>query len=356
MEPDGRPGEARAGTPGTERRIVVAAATIAVLGACVMLAAPFLDALIWAAALAILAVPLHARLERAVRQPSLAAALMVVAIAAGVAVPLALIGARVVGEAGQAATALRAQLADGAAERFVAAYPRLAPAAEWIARQFDASALIAGLAARMGSLGAAVAGTSFAQVTQFLLGLYLLFYALRDRRAALRWMARWSPLPRADTARVLRRVAGTVQATILGTAAVAAMQGMLGGLAFWVLGLPAPVLWGLVMGLLSIVPVLGAFVVWIPAAIGLALDGDWARAGMLAAWGALVIGGSDNLVRPILVGSRMRLHTVPSFIAILGGVVVFGATGFILGPVIFVLAAELASIWRGRGQALRSRA
>ncbi len=337
---------------GTERRILVAAATLTALGGCVMLAAPFLDALVWAATLAILAVPVQARLERVVRSPALAAAILVVAIAAGAAVPLAALGARVVGEAAEAAAALQAQLADGAAERFMAANPRLAPAADWIGQQFDAAALLGGLASRLGSIGAGLAGASFAQATQLLLGFYLLFYALRDRRAALRWMVTWSPLPEADTARLLRRVAETVRATVLGTAAVAAMQGVLGGLAFWALGLPAPVLWGLVMGLLSIVPVLGAFVVWIPAAIGLALDGDWGRAALLAGWGAVVIGGSDNIVRPILVGSRLRLHTVPSFLAILGGIVVFGAPGFVLGPAILVAAGELAAVWRGRGEAI----
>jgi predicted PurR-regulated permease PerM len=87
---------------------------------------------------------------------------------------------------------------------------------------------------------------------------------------------------------------------------------------FWWLSLPTPLLWGLVMGLLAIVPVLGAFVVWIPAAIFLALDGNWEKAIILFLWGGLVVSSIDNLLYPMLVGNRLKLHTVPAFISLVG--------------------------------------
>ena len=99
---------------------------------------------------------------------------------------------------------------------------------------------------------------------------------------------------------------------------------------FWWLGLPAPILWGAVMGLLAIVPVLGAFVVWLPAAKFLAASGRWGKAVILLLWGTVVVGLIDNLLYPILVGKRLRLHTVPVFFAIVGGLAVFGAAGMIL--------------------------
>jgi predicted PurR-regulated permease PerM len=99
------------------------------------------------------------------------------------------------------------------------------------------------------------------------------------------------------------------------------------------------------MGLLSIVPVLGAFVVWIPAALLLVLDGSWARALILAAWGGIVVGGIDNLLRPIFVGNRLRLHTIPAFISIVGGLVLFGAPGFILGPLVATMTMLIVEIW-----------
>jgi predicted PurR-regulated permease PerM len=103
------------------------------------------------------------------------------------------------------------------------------------------------------------------------------------------------------------------------------------------------------MGLLAIVPLLGAFVIWVPAAIFLALDGSWGRALVLTLWGTIVVGGIDNLLYPMLVGNRLRLHTVPAFVAIVGGVVFFGASGLVLGPIsvtatVFLFAALRARI------------
>jgi predicted PurR-regulated permease PerM len=143
-------------------------------------------------------------------------------------------------------------------------------------------------------------------------------------------------------------VGDTVFATVYGTLVVAAVQGTLGGLMFWWLGLPAPLLWGVVMGLLSIIPVLGAFIIWIPAAVFLAAQGAWGKAVILTLWGTVVIGLIDNLLYPILVGKRLRLHTVPVFIAIVGGLAVFGASGLVLGPVILALCDAALDLWRCR--------
>jgi predicted PurR-regulated permease PerM len=148
--------------------------------------------------------------------------------------------------------------------------------------------------------------------------------------------------------RLFSRVGDTVYATIYGTLAVAAVQGTLGGLMFWWLGLPAPLLWGLVMGVLAVVPVLGAFIVWIPAALFLALDGSWGKALILALWGGVAVGGIDNVIYPILVGNRMKLHTIPAFMAIVGGLIVFGPSGLILGPVALTVTVLLLEIWQSR--------
>lgn len=186
------------------------------------------------------------------------------------------------------------------------------------------------------------------QAIGVLLTFYLLFYFLRDQRAVLLSLRSLSPLSEAEMDRLFSRVSDTVHATIYGTLAVAAVQGTLGGLMFWWLGLPAPLLWGLVMGVLAVVPVLGAFIVWIPAALFLALDGSWGKALMLAVWGGVVVGGIDNVMYPILVGHRLRLHTIPAFIAIVGGLVVFGPSGLILGPVTLTVTVLLLEIWRSR--------
>jgi predicted PurR-regulated permease PerM len=115
---------------------------------------------------------------------------------------------------------------------------------------------------------------------------------------------------------------------------------------FWWLGLPAPVLWGLVMGVLAVVPVLGAFIIWIPAVMFLTLEGSWGKALILAAWGGVVVAGIDNLMYPVLVGNRLKVHTIPTFMAIVGGLVVFGASGLILGPVTLTVTMVLLEGWR----------
>src|SRR5690606_21242204 len=116
------------------------------------------------------------------------------------------------------------------------------------------------------------------------------------------------PLTHEETEEVFRVVQDTVYATLWGHVAVAFIQGALGGLMFWFLGLSAPLLWGVVMGLLAIVPVLGAFVVWVPAAAYLALTGEMTKAIVLTVWGTLVVGLIDNILYPMLVGRRLRLH------------------------------------------------
>jgi predicted PurR-regulated permease PerM len=170
---------------------------------------------------------------------------------------------------------------------------------------------------------------------------------------ALRLLRDMSPLSEMEMRELIDRVIDTVHATIYGTVAVAAVQGILSGLMFWWLALPTPVLWGFVIGLLAVVPVLGAFIVWVPAAIFLALDGSWGKAIILTAWGAVVVGGIDNLLYPVLVGNRLRLHTIPAFISIVGGILLFGPSGLILGPLAVTITIFLVGIWRTRLAALK---
>jgi len=126
------------------------------------------------------------------------------------------------------------------------------------------------------------------------------------------------------------------------------LQGVLGGLMFWWLGLASPLLWGLVMGLLSVLPYRGSFVVWAPVAILLLSEGHWIKALVLSVWGSVVIGLADNLVYPIFVGDRLRMHSLVALFSLLGGLAVFGAAGLVLGPVIVSVTLALLEIWRRR--------
>lgn len=331
--------------------LVLLAATIAGIVVCVLLAAPFLGALAWALSLAILLAPLHARIEARLKYPSLGATVSVLTSALVIAAPAAFVVQRLVEEAARSAASIQARVTSDAIQRLLDAHPSIAPLGEWIEQQIHLPAMTGNLATWLGNVGASFARGSVAEVIEIVLTFYLLFYFLRDRHAVGRLLNDWLPLTEAETKQLISRVADTVHATIYGTVAVAAVQGLLGGLMFWILGLPAPLLWGLVMGLLSIVPVLGAFVVWIPAAVFLALDGSWGKAVILTVWGAVVVGGIDNILRPMLVGHRLKLHTVPAFISMIGGLVLFGASGFILGPLTVTVTMLLLEIWKARNPA-----
>ena len=335
------------GSPNNRRlkRSALALTGVAGILLCLLIAWPFLGAITWALTLAILFSPLHVRIERVVRHPNIAALLSTAIVIVVVIFPAVFVVERLITEAASGIQSLQARVESGELQNLLDEYPALAPVGTWIDRQFDLPSMMASLATWLSNIGATFIKGSLLQALEVLITFYLLFYFLRDRLAAKTMIQAWLPLTPSETQRLLQRVSETVHATVYGTLAVAAVQGSLGGLMFWLLGLPTPILWGLVMGLLSIVPVLGAFVVWIPAAFLLMLDGSWARALILAAWGGIVVGGIDNVLRPMFVGNRLRLHTIPAFISIVGGLVLFGAPGFILGPLTATMTMLIVEIY-----------
>ena len=326
-------------------RLALAVASVAGILLCALIAWPFLGAITWALTLAILFAPLHGAVEKHVRHPNIAALLSTAIVIVVVVVPAAFVVERLITEATSGIQSLQARVEGGELQALLDRYPALAPFGDWIDRQFDLPSMMSAIATWLSNLGAVFVKGSFLQVVEVFITFYLLFYFLRDRLAAKTVIKTWLPLTPPEIEQVFRRVAETVHATVYGTLAVAAVQGTLGGLMFWVLGLPTPLLWGLVMGLLSIVPVLGAFIVWIPAAILLLLDGSWIRALILAAWGGIVVGSIDNVLRPMFVGNRLRLHTIPAFISIIGGLLLFGAPGFILGALAATMTMLLVEFW-----------
>ena len=142
-----------------------------------------------------------------------------------------------------------------------------------------------------------------------------------------------------------------INASVYGVVFIAMLQGVLGGLAFWILGLPSPILWGVVMTFVCMVPVAGSFLVWLPPSIYFALTGHWTRATLLTIWGVLVISTIDNFLRPKLIGGRTRLHELFVFFAVLGGLRVFGVLGIVLGPVVLATTLALLDTLRHAGAA-----
>jgi len=124
------------------------------------------------------------------------------------------------------------------------------------------------------------------------------------------------------------------------------IQGLLGGIAFWLLGVPSPILWAVLMTFVCMIPVAGSFMVWVPLSIYLILNGHWTKAIFLLAWGALVVSTIDNFLRPKLIKNQTRLHELFIFFSVLGGMSVFGLLGIVLGPVVLAITLGLLDTLR----------
>lgn len=182
---------------------------------------------------------------------------------------------------------------------------------------------------------------------QVVMMLYLLFFFLRDGRAMTRKILRCIPIGDECERHLLDRFATVARATLKGTLVVAAIQGTLGGIAFWVLGIPAALIWGVIMALLSLLPVGGSGIVWAPTAAILIIQGNYASGIALILIGTLFIGLIDNLLRPLIVGRDTKMPDYLVLMSTLGGIAWVGLSGFVVGPII---AALFVSCWQIAGR------
>ena len=330
------------------RTLVLMAATVMGAYFCYAMAAPFMPAITGAFALAVLFAPMQTWLEGKVKNASLAAAISVLAIALIVVVPASFVTQHLVREAAAGVQMIDSKVESGEWRRNLAAQPTLAPIAAKIESELDLPGAIKTFNNWLTNAAGALVKGSLIQIVGLVLTFYLLFFFLRDRRTALHAIRALLPMAKRDVSAMFQRIADTIYATIYGTLAVAGVQGLLGGFMLWCLGVQAALMWGMVMAILAVVPVLGAFIVWIPAALFLALEGSWVKALILTLWGVFVVGTIDNLLRPILVGNRLKLHTVLVFLSVIGGLAVFGASGLVLGPIILTITILLLEIWNAR--------
>lgn len=324
---------------------------------------PFMGAVLWAVAIAIVFEPVHARVrEQTGQRATLASLLTLALIVLIVILPLILVGSAVVQEAAAAVQKIRGGEVNFGQylQMVVAALP------EWVRSLLDRLGLM-NLAALQQKLASLLAGSG-QFITTHLLGLgqntldfvvdlfvmlYLLFFLLRDGRTLSDHIAQTLPLRQEHAQRLLVQFVTVVRATVKGNIVIAVVQGVLGGMAFAVLGLPGALLWGTLMSLLSLLPAVGAALVWGPVAAYMLFTGQlWSAVG-LTLWGVLAIGLVDNVLRPILVGRDTRLPDYLVLVTTLGGIAVFGINGFVIGPVIaamFLVAWNLFAFLRRQAQ------
>ena len=308
---------------------------------------PLAGAIFWGTIIAILFTPVNRRLRASLGGRRGVAALVTLAIVVIIVIlPLLFVGALLVEEAsGLYARARSGEIDLGKSlDRILDALP--AWAVSLLAR-FDLTTRAAveerlssvlGRAAQLLAAQAIDIGQStFDWVVSLFVMLYLLFFLLRDGAVLAARIRAAAPLAEAHQRALIERFTIVTRATLKGSLVVALVQGALGGLVFWLLGIRAPVLWSVVMTVLSLLPVVGAALVWFPVAVYLVLTGAVWQGVILVAYGVLVIGLVDNVLRPALVGKDTKMPDYLVLIATLGGIAIFGVNGFVIGPVIAAL-------------------
>jgi predicted PurR-regulated permease PerM len=181
----------------------------------------------------------------------------------------------------------------------------------------------------------------------FIIFWYTMFFFLKDGEVLMERIRTYLPFSESDQMRLIDKFLSVTRATIKGTLVIGIVQGTLAGIAFHVAGIESAVFWATVMAVMSIIPMIGPPIIWVPAAIILALSGQYAQAAGLALFCSIVVGQIDNILRPILVGRDTRMHELFVFFSTLGGIAMFGMFGFIIGPVI---AALFVTVWEIYGE------
>ncbi|HLL71287.1 MAG TPA: AI-2E family transporter [Pyrinomonadaceae bacterium] len=333
------------------RWLALLAATAACLYLCWLMLMPFINVLAWATVLVVVFYPVHRRLVERTKRPSMSAMISCLLVIFVILLPLSLITLALVREASGAARGL---------QTYLSAFldPNSAFAGRifgWFGNYVDMEQLrnpqsiqdhlqqVLGSVAQR-TLG--LVGGALGIVVQVFFIIFTMYYLFRDGAKIVNGLPDVMPLERAQSEEVFSRTKDVISASVNGVLVIAAIQGALGAIAFFALQVPSALVWGVVMTFMSLIPMAGAFVVWIPAAIFLALTGHWVKALLLVVWGTLVIGTVDNFLRPKLVGEKTKLHELFIFFSVLGGLQVFGVLGLVLGPVVLAVTLALLDVMR----------
>jgi predicted PurR-regulated permease PerM len=331
---------------------IFALVVAAVLGyALILVFAPFIGPMAWAAFLAFLLDPLNRRLRRRFAARSIAAGVLTFFAPIVILLPLSALSIDFIAQISallqkvqQSATALDIKsLSD------LQQFPWIARVNVWLevhsgisAEQIQSWLLSATreVLRRAATMGGGFFLGALGSLLGFAIMLFLLFFFLRDGDAMLARVRRLIPLDEVRKQRLFTQLSGVTRAIVVGTSVTAFLEGVLIGAGFSIAGLPSPVVFGVLAALLSMLPVGGAAFVWGPAVIWLIVDGRWGFGIFMLAWG-LLISGLDNVLRPLLISGRAKISALAVFIGVLGGISAFGTIGLIAGPVVLSLALAL---------------
>ena len=332
------PAEAK---PSASTLFLLAVAAVA-LYLCYLIARPFLRSIFLAVTMAIVFHPVHVWLRRRIQATNAAALISTILVLVAVIVPAVGLGVVVTQEVGGLYRLLNERSTQVGGWNPYAMH-LVDPVLNWLGRHVDLSTLdVRGTLIRwleqisrfLLSWGAQAAGNIISFFTETVVVFFSLFFLFRDGGSVLARAAEVLPLQAGQVNRLFTGIGDSIIANIYGCLAVGAAQGTLLGLGFWALGLPSPVLWGLVTALCSMIPIVGSAAVWVPGTILLLGSGHPWKAIMLLVWGAVAVGQIDSVVRPLVISGRAKMHPLLVFFALLGGVKTFGVVGLFVGPVV----------------------
>lgn len=321
-------------------------ATAIALYLCWLMLKPFLGVVAWAVVLVIVFYPVHKRLSERIKRPGLRALLSCLLVVLIVVIPLTVLSTIVAQELAKVIPNLPSQIS-------VLLNSQTSPfgrISSWLETRFGIDTVsskgfvvdhLKQSSERLLGASFNIMGNIVSGIVQAVFVLFTMYYLFKDGDKIVNKLPAAMPLSKGQSEAIIKRTTEVVSASVYGVVAIAAIQGLLGGIAFWILGIPSPLLWAVLMGFVCMIPLAGSFLVWLPLAIYLMLTGHLTKAVILIVWGALVISTVDNFLRPKLVGGQTRLHELFIFFSVLGGISVFGLLGIVLGPVVLAITLGL---------------
>jgi predicted PurR-regulated permease PerM len=343
------------------RLIAVLAVTFIALYLCWLMLQPFIAVLAWAAVLVIVFYPVHKRLAEKIKRRGLCALLSTALVIVIVVVPLALLTIAITNELQKAVSSLPTQVQQlrGPEGRLTGRLP------VWIQERIgtDPEALRRFLTEQLQHYGSAIVGRSvgmlgnlISAIVKVFFVIITMYYLFRDGDRIVAALPGALPFTVDQSEALLERITRVISASMYGVVTIALLQGFLGGIAFWILGVPSPLLWAVVLAFVCMIPLAGSFFVWGPAAIYLIATDHLTKGILLVIWGAVVISSIDNLLRPKLIRNQTKLHELFVFFSVLGGLSIFGLLGIVMGPVILAITIGLLNTFKTSASSARMHA
>ena len=341
----------------TRSRVAVVfllALTVSALYFCYLLVVPFVKPILFALIFAVVSYPAHARVRHWVRNRNTAAAISTTTVVLVIGAFSFFIGRAVVSGLHEIYDSL-AGSGESKERLIVFLLQGFNHAISWASQYIPISVpnlqvgalnqVEKGVASVLGATAGVVGSLSAVGLNTFV-AVFVMFFLFRDGKSMSRRLAVALPFQGGQARRLFSLVHKTLHAIVYGTLAMAAIQGTLTGLAFWFLGLSSPVVWGLLATVLAVLPVVGTTCIWFPAAVMLAISGHWVKGLLLILGGVALVHPVDNILRPYLIGGRVKLSALYVFFAVIGGLKVFGALGLFLGPLILSITVALFTFLR----------